>query len=222
MPKTAGSRKAKSRLPEAQEGIFIPFCFASVIRGYFFWEVKRLLTRSQKEKLVQEISESLKNSSLILFSDYKGLNVEQITDLRRRLREKLGSGARYRVIKNSVAYFAMKEAGYEEVEEMSYLFEGPLAILYVEDGDPIEAIKVIYDFSKETKGIPSFKGLYLDGKYFGAEEVENLSKLPSKEQLLAMVVRGVQGPISGFVNVLAGTLRSLLYTLNAIKDKKSE
>jgi len=181
-----------------------------------------LLTRKQKEALVKELSESLKNSSLILFSDYKGLNVQQITDLRRKLREKLGNGARYRVVKNSVAYFAMKEAGYEEIDELSYLFEGPLALLYVEEGDPIEAIKVIYDFSKKMKGIPSFKGLYLDGKFFGAEEIENLSKLPSKEQLLAMVVSGVQGPIRGFVNVLAGTLKSLLFALNAIKDKKSE
>ncbi|SHH44969.1 50S ribosomal protein L10 [Thermosipho atlanticus] len=181
-----------------------------------------MLTRKQKEKLVEELSESLKNSSLILFSDYKGLNVAQITDLRRKLREKLGSGARYRVVKNSVAYFAMKKAGYEEIDDLSYLFEGPLALLYVEEGDPIEAIKVIYEFSKDNKDIPSFKGLYLDGKFFGAEEVENLSKLPTKEQLLTMVVSGVQGPIRGFVNVLAGTLRSLLYALNAIKDKKSE
>ncbi|HCF37557.1 MAG TPA: 50S ribosomal protein L10 [Thermosipho africanus] len=180
-----------------------------------------MLTRAQKEQLVKELSEVFKNSSLILFSDYKGLNVAQITDLRKKLREKLADGARYRVIKNSVAYLALKEAGYN-VEEIEDVFAGPLAILYVENGDPIEAIKVIYDFSKEMKGIPSFKGLYLDGKFFSADEVENLSKLPSKEQLLAMVVSGVQGPIRGLVNVLSGTLKSLLYALNAIKDKKSE
>ncbi|MBT1248119.1 MULTISPECIES: 50S ribosomal protein L10 [unclassified Thermosipho (in: thermotogales)] len=180
-----------------------------------------MLTRKQKEQLVEELSDVFEKSSLILFSDYKGLNVEQITKLRRNLREKLANGARYRVIKNSVAYLALKKAGYN-VEEIEDVFSGPLAILYVEDGDPIEAIKIIYDFSKEMKGLPSFKGLYLDGKFFGADEVENLSKLPSKEQLLAMVVSGVQGPIRGFVNVLSGTLKSLLYALNAIKDKKSE
>ncbi|QTA38877.1 50S ribosomal protein L10 [Thermosipho ferrireducens] len=180
-----------------------------------------MLTRAQKEKLVKEFAETFKNSSLIMFTDYKGLNVQQITELRRKLREKLESGARYRVVKNSVIRFALKEAGWD-IEEISHVFEGPTAVLYVEEGDPIEAIKIVYDFSKKMKGVPSFKGLYLDGKYYGPEEVEELSKLPSKEQLLAMVVGGVQGPIRGFVNVLAGTLRGLLYALNAIKDKKSE
>jgi len=180
-----------------------------------------VLRRPEKEQVVQELAGEFKNSSLVLFTDFRGLTVSQMTKLRRVLREKFGNGARLTVVKNTLVEMALEEAGYDLDIDEKTLF-GPTAVLYVTDGDPVEAIKIFYDFAKGNKGIPVCKGMYLERKFFGGEQLEELSRLPSKEQLLAMVVGGIQGPIRGLVNSLAGVLRSVLYALKAIKEKKEE
>lgn len=177
-----------------------------------------MLRRPEKEKLVQELTETFKSSSLVLFADFTGLTVAQMTKLRRALREKMGSGAKLQVVKNTLLKMALRNAEYD-VAAAEKAF-GPTAVLYVTQGDPVEAIKILNNFIKENKGTPVCKGIYLEKRYFSGEQLEELSKLPSKEQLLAMVVGGIQAPIRGFVNVLAGVMRSMLYVLNAIKEKK--
>jgi len=179
-----------------------------------------LLTREEKKRIVEEMTEILKNSSLILFTDFTGLSVEQISELRARIREKYGKEARYRVVKNTLLGFALERAGFDPQDYKEFLF-GPTAVLYVLKGDPVEAVKIIYSFYKEKKLEKfKFKGGFLERKRFSAEEVENIAKLPSKEELYAMIVGRLKGPINGLVFVLSGILRNLLYVLNAIKDKK--
>jgi len=178
-----------------------------------------VLRRPEKEKLVQELTETFKSSSLVLFADFTGLTVAQMTKLRRALREKMGSGAKLQVVKNTLLKMALRNAEYD-VAAAEKAFFGPTAVLYVTQGDPVEAIKILNNFIKENKGTPVCKGIYLEKRYFPGEQLEELSKLPSREQLLAMVVGGIQAPIRGFVNVLAGVMRSMLYVLNAIKEKK--
>ncbi|ODN29877.1 50S ribosomal protein L10 [Fervidobacterium thailandense] len=178
-----------------------------------------MLRRPEKEKLVQELTETFKNSSLVLFTDFTGLTVAQMTKLRRSLREKMGSGAKLQVVKNTLLKMALRNAEYD-VAAAEKVFFGPTAVLYVTQGDPVEAIKILHNFIKENKGTPVCKGIYLERKFFSGEQLEELSKLPSREQLLAMVVGGIQAPIRGFVNVLAGVMRNMLYVLNAIKEKK--
>lgn len=180
-----------------------------------------MLRRPQKEQLVAELTEELQDASLVLFSDFKGLSVAQMTKLRRALREKFGDTARITVVKNTLIKMALKNSGYD-IEGRDGAFFGPTAVLYVKKGDPVEAIKIYYNFVKENKGIPVCKGLFLERKFFSAEQLEDLSKLPSREQLLAMVVGGIQGPIRGLVNSLSGVLRSVLYALNAIKEQKEK
>ncbi|WP_448375251.1 50S ribosomal protein L10 [Fervidobacterium sp.] len=180
-----------------------------------------MLRRPQKEQLVAELTEELQNASLVLFSDFKGLSVAQMTKLRRALREKFGDNARLTVVKNTLLKIALKNANYD-IEGHDSSFFGPTAVLYVKAGDPVEAIKVYYNFVKENKGTPVCKGLFLERRFFGAEQLEDLSKLPSREQLLAMVVGGIQAPIRGLVNSLSGVLRSVLYALNAIKEQKEK
>jgi len=180
-----------------------------------------VLRRPEKEQLVQELIGELQNSSLVLFSDFRGLTVAQMTKLRRALREKFGDGAKFAVVKNTLVKMALKDAGYDmDVDENAFF--GPTAILYVNEGDPVEAIKVYYDFVKENKGTPVCKGLYLERKFFTGDKVEELSKLPSKDQLIAMVLGGIQSPIRGLVNSLSGVLRKVLYALNAIKEKNEQ
>ncbi|MFN3692293.1 MAG: 50S ribosomal protein L10, partial [Fervidobacterium sp.] len=173
-----------------------------------------MLRRPEKEQLVRELTEEFQNSSLVLFSDFKGLTVAQMTKLRRSLREKYGNGARLTVVKNTLLRMALKESGYDIESHEKALF-GPTAVLYVTEGDPVEAIKVYYNFVKENKGTPVCKGIYLEKKFFPGEQLEELSKLPSREQLIAMVLGGIQAPIRGLVTSLSGVLRSVLYALNA-------
>ena len=142
-----------------------------------------MLTREEKKRIVEEMTEILKNSSLILFTDFTGLSVEQISELRARIREKYGKEARYRVVKNTLLGFALERAGFDPQDYKEFLF-GPTAVLYVLKGDPVEAVKIIYSFYKEKKLEKfKFKGGYLEKKKFSAEEVENIAKLPSKEEL---------------------------------------
>ena len=185
-------------------------------------EGKDLVTREKKAKILEHLQEILPKATLILLTDYKGLTVAQMRTLRENLREKVGDGAKFMVVKNTLLRITLEKLGYDP-SELGSALEGPTAILYVVDGDPIEALKTLYDYIKENKiETFKFKGGFLEGKVFNAEEVETLAKLPSKQQLYAMLVSATQGPIRGFVYVLSGLMRNLVYALNAIKDKKSE
>jgi large subunit ribosomal protein L10 len=181
-----------------------------------------MLTREQKESQVSELKGVFEKSSLIFFSDYKGMTVAQMNDLRGRIRGKYGDNAKYRVVKNTIINLALKGAGYDPKDVENDL-KGPTAVLFVENDNPIEAIKIVVNFSKErqNKSLPAFKGGFVEGKSFKADDVEMLSKIPGRTELLSMLVRDIQSPIRGLVTVLAGMLKKPLYALNAIKDKKS-
>ena len=197
---------------------------ASEIRGHFLFgkEGKDLVTREKKAKVLEHLQEVLPKSSLILLTDYKGLTVAQMKLLRDKLREKFQDGAKYMVVKNTLLRISLENIGYDP-KELGNALEGPTAILYATEADPIEALKTLYDTVKENKWESfKFKGGYLEGKVFTSEEVEKLAKLPSKQELYAMLVSTVQGPIRGFAYVLSGLLRNLVYALNQIKEKKSE
>ncbi len=181
-----------------------------------------MITREKKAKILEHLQEILPKANLILLTDFTGLKVDQMKGLREKIREKFGDGARYMVVKNTLLRIALEKSGYDP-SELGSALEGPTAILYVREGDPIEAIKLLHSHVKENKWESfSFKAGYLDGNYFPGEEVENLAKLPSKQELYTMLVSATQGPIRGLVYVLSGVMRNLVYVLSAIKDKKSE
>ena len=182
-----------------------------------------MITREKKAQILKKLQEEiLPNSSLVLLTDFTGMTVAQMRELRDKIREKFGDGARYMVVKNTLLRISFEKTGYD-VSEIESALHGPTAILYVTEGDPIEAIKLIYNHVKDAKLENfRFKGGFLERKYFSAEEVENLSKLPSRQELYAMLVGAVQGPIRGLVQTLSGIMRNLVYVLNAIKEKKSE
>ena len=179
-----------------------------------------MITREKKRQILDHLQEVLPESSLVLLTDFTGTSVLQMRKLREAIREVFQDGAKYMVVKNTLLRISLEKTGYDP-SELGDALEGPTAILYVTDGDPIEAIKIIHKFVKDNKLEKfRFKGGFLEGKYFSGEEVEDLAKLPSKEQLYAMVVGGVQGPIRGFVFALSGIIKGLLYALNAIKEKR--
>ncbi|NLU50832.1 MAG: 50S ribosomal protein L10 [Syntrophomonadaceae bacterium] len=166
----------------------------------------------KKQKTVEEIKARLANSSVVIFTDYRGLSVAEMTELRNRLRE---TGVEFKVVKNTLTGFALRDAGLEEV--LPYL-EGPNAVVFGHQ-DPVEPAKVITDFIKEKKKLEIKVGV-LEHKLLNAKEVEALAALPPKPVLVAQVLGGLQAPIRGLVYVLNANLSGLARVLNAIKEKK--
>lgn len=174
-----------------------------------------MLTKQKKVTIVKELSEAFKDNDLILFVDYKGLSVAQFNDLRSLISE---NGGKIKVVKNKLLNLALQQAGFSEDHEE--FLKGPTAVVYSLDGDAVNILKVLVKFSKENEK-PGFKGAYFYGDLINGEQVVEYSKLPSREELLAMLLNRMQSPISGLVFTLSGIMRKFLYALNAIKEKKS-
>lgn len=168
--------------------------------------------RQAKEKVVEEIVEKLQNSVAAIITDYRGLNVAQATKLRNQLRE---ADVEYKVLKNTLTKIAASRV---ELSDIDAYLEGPTAIAFSAN-DPVIPAKVLAQFAKENKAL-EIKGGILEGKVVTLEEVKTLAEMPSKEELLAQVVRGMQSPLVGMLNVLQGPLRNLVYVLNAVKSEK--
>jgi large subunit ribosomal protein L10 len=109
------------------------------------------------------------------------------------------------------------------VQEYSALIDGSTGVFYINDSvDPIEALKFLTEFAKKNSNRPVVKGGMLEGAIFDAKQAAEYAKLPSKQQLIAMVLGSLNAPISGLVNVMAGTLKKVLYALNAVKEQKEK
>jgi len=171
-----------------------------------------LLTKKAKEKMLEEVTAELKSSELVIVTDYRGLNVKAISVLRSKLRDQQCS---YRVTKNTMNRLACRQAGVEEIES---LFEGPTAIAY-SNADPVAAAKVFNEFARENEALV-VKGGLLSGQLLDPAGIKALGDIPPREVLLARVVGGFQAPISGLVGVLQGTLRQLVYTMDAVRQQK--
>lgn len=170
------------------------------------------MPKQENYALVEEISSKLAEAKGAVLIDYRGLTVNQDTELRKKLRE---AGVEYRVYKNTLLSIAAKEQGIEGLDQ--YL-TGPTAIAFGMT-DAVTGPKILRDTIKEIKKM-EIKGGILDAKVLDAKQVEALADLPSKEQLLAMLVRGMQAPIAGLVNCLQGNIRNLVYVLDAVRKQK--
>lgn len=168
--------------------------------------------REAKTALVQEIKGKLSQSMAFVLADYRGLNVAEITQLRRQLRE---AGAELKVVKNTLTRIAARDLGLQGLDP--YL-EGPTAIVFTYN-DPVAPAKILAGFAK-TKENFKLKAGMLQGKIISPAEIRALAELPPREELLAKVVGGLQGPLYGLVNVLAGPLRNLVYVLEAVRQQR--
>jgi len=170
-------------------------------------------TLQAKSKIVEEIKEKISSSQSMILVDYRGLDVEELTELRKKYRE---AGVDYKVYKNTMMRFAFKDLGLEEFNE--YL-RGPSAVAFGLE-DPVAAAKVTSDFAKTNEKLEIKAGI-VDGVIIDENGVKNLAALPPKEVLVAQVLAGMNTPIQGFANVLQGTVRSLAIVLNAIAEEKA-
>ncbi|MFH1729031.1 MAG: 50S ribosomal protein L10 [Pseudomonadota bacterium] len=173
------------------------------------------MNRNDKEKMVEQLKDDFSKITAAVLADYRGTNVDLLTTLRRELRNE---DINFKVIKNTLAKRAIKGTAAEVLDKE---LEGPIAIAY-SFGDEIAPAKIISKFIKEHKNITfEIKAGYLAGKSLDKTEVDNLAKLPSKQELIGKLLYLIGYPISGFVGVLhnAGAQR-LVYALEAIKKQK--
>ena len=148
----------------------------------------------QKQKVVQEIRSKIGDAKSIVLVDYRGLTVEEVTELRKKYTE---AGVEYKVYKNSMMRFAFKEEGYEDFN--NYLV-GPNGIAICKD-DPVAAARVTNDFAKDHKNL-EFKAGIVEGEVVGVDKIKAIGELPSKEVLLTQLVVGLNAPIAMFARVL--------------------
>lgn len=171
-------------------------------------------TREQKEQTVTDLTTAFKSSKLAVLTDYRGLNVPAISELRSNLRE---VGISYTVAKNTLVKIALAAAE-KNVDDTS-VFAGPVGIAFGED--EVEAARIVYEFSKTNGALEILGAIDEDGKVLSKEEVMALALLPSREQLLGQVVGAIAAPLSGLVRVLNGNVTGLVYALSAIAEKKT-
>lgn len=169
-----------------------------------------------KAAVVEEMKEKLQSAQGAVFVGFSGLTVADVTKLRRKFRE---GGVEYKVIKNTLTRIAADELGYNALDEV---LEGPTGVATSKE-DAVAPAKILKDFIKETKTEAiTVKAGIVDGQVIDAAGVDALANLPSREELLAKLVGSMQAPISGFVNVLQGNIRNLVYVLDAVRAKKAE
>jgi len=170
------------------------------------------MVKEAKTKKTDDLRAALKDAKSIVLSDFTGLNVKDISELRRLCREK---GVAFRVVKNTLAKRGFDELG---VTGMAPLLEGPtaLAVSTVDEALPAQILKKFADDYE----LPRLKGGYVSGRVITAQEVIRLASLPGREVLLAQVVGTVQAPLRGLVNCLGASLRDLVNVVKAIEDKK--
>lgn len=164
-----------------------------------------------KAQVVSEIKEKFQASTSVVVADYRGITVAQATELRAQLRQ---AGVEYRVLKNTLVKRAAHEVGIEGLD--SYL-EGPTAVAF--SADPVAPAKVLSEFAKGVKTF-TIKGGVVEGKVVDSNGVKALADLPSREVLLTQVVRGMQAPLVGMVNVLQGPIRKMGYALEEVRKLK--
>ena len=170
------------------------------------------MSTDEKRESVANLSRKMSQAKSIFLADFTGVDVESVTRLRRSLR---GASVEYEVVKNRLAKLAVEDAG---LEGLGDFLRGPTAMAFAQD-DPLVPAKILQQFIDDG-GRLAIKSGYLDGQVLTADRVEELSKLPSREELLGRVVNSVQSPIYGFGSILSGLLRSTIGVLSAIEEQK--
>lgn len=171
------------------------------------------MNKTSKEQVVSELAAKLKEAKASFLADYRGLTVEEVNDLRGKLRE---AGVEYRVVKNTLLKLATKGTDAAILEE--HLL-GPTAIAIAGD-DPVAPAKILNDYAKTNDKFELKVGT-LDGQLLTIDDIKALADLPSREVLLGKMLGSINAPVSNFVGVLAAVPRSLVQVLSAIQDKKA-
>ncbi len=170
--------------------------------------------RQEKEQLVLTLTDALRGMTAAVFADFRGLKVKDITALRRECRQ---AGLHYTVVKKTILKLAAKQAG---LEFEPRAIEGSFATV-LSTTDEVAPAKILAAFAKKHEALKILGGL-LERRLIDSAAVINLSSLPSREELLAKLIGSVRSPVAGLVQVLAGNLRGLVQTLQAIGELRKQ
>ena len=168
------------------------------------------MKRTEKEQLVNELKEKIGSATALYYTDFTGLNVKRMTDLRRKLRK---AGVQYVVIKNTLALRAVNESGL-----VGERLKGPTGLVVATD--PVEAAKILTDFAKANDQKPAVKGGMFDGASIDAAQVKRLAAMPSREQMLAELGAGLQSPLSAMLGAMNALLTNFAGALDALKTQR--
>lgn len=166
-----------------------------------------------KKETVKTIAQKLKDAKGVYLTDFQGITVEQVNELRRTFDK---DKVEYKVVKNSILHFALKEVFPDYDFDMA--LKGNTSVVF-SFKDPVSPAKTINEFFKKYKN-PKAKRAIVEGKIFDQKSVEKLADIPSKEELMRNLVGSMQSPIYNFVYVLNGIISNFVYTVDAIKQKK--
>lgn len=158
---------------------------------------------AKKAQLVEEVSTKFKEAASVIVVDYRGLTVEEVTNLRKQLRD---ANVEMKVIKNSILSRAAEAAG---LEGMGEVFTGPTAVAFSNE-DVVAPAKIMHDFSKDAEAL-EIKGGVIEGSVSSVEDIKALAVLPSREGMLSMLLSVLQAPV-----------RNVAYAINAVADSKEE
>ena len=170
------------------------------------------VSRTKKEEELAEIEAHLDGAKAVVFADYRGTTVKKIDQLRRSLRRE---NVTTKVAKITLIKRALESRG---IDASSLDPKVPVAMVASKD-DEVAPARILSEFAKENKNVKLLVGI-MDGRFISAAEVSALAKLPGKKELRGMLVGTMAAPVSGFVNVLAANLRSLVQVLNAVAEAK--
>ncbi len=175
-------------------------------------ERRSTLNKEQKGQLIADLKERFSKAKAVVFTDYQGMTVADLTELRILLHK---AALDYSVVKNTLARIASRDTG---IAAAADLFKGPVGIAIGYD-DPALAVKKVIDFSKKHEKL-RIKGAILEGKVFDSKELKEIAELPSREVLLSMMAGVFQAPLSKMAGALAATVSSFAYAMEALKGKK--
>lgn len=170
-------------------------------------------TKKEKIQLTAELAETLGSSDVLYLTDFTGLNVKEMTDLRRRFRE---AGHRYIVVKNRLALRALEQL---DLPDLTEYLQGPTGFVVGAD-DPVEPAKMLRDFAKENEDRPTVKVGVLEKRVVQPDEVMMLAALPSRQELLGGIVGSLTAPVAGIVGVFEGLLRDIASLVEEVAKKQ--
>ena len=169
-------------------------------------------TRQDKIELTDQLADRLENVKVLYLTDFTGLDVQSMTELRRRFRE---AGSQYVVVKNRLALRALEKLEYPDIAEH---LQGPTGFVLGED-DPVTPAKTLREFAQEYEERPTLKVGVVNQRIVSVEEIKKLAELPPREELLAGIAGSMVAPISGVVGVLGGLIRDIAYMVGEVAKK---
>ncbi|MEW6109908.1 MAG: 50S ribosomal protein L10 [Nitrospirota bacterium] len=170
------------------------------------------MNKEEKGRLITDLKEKFSRAKAVVFTDYKGMTVAELTELRSLLRK---SSLEYSVVKNTLAEIASRDT---EISVAADVFQGPVGVAIGFD-DPVLVVKKVLEFTKTNEKL-KVKGAVVEGKLFGQNEIKEIADLPSREVLLSMLAGVLQSPLSKIAGALSATVSSFGYAMGALKAER--